>query len=45
MQKLEQNQISEATAIAVVMLLASFALLLAINTLQHFAGRRYQGAI
>jgi sulfate transport system permease protein len=45
MQKLEQNQISEATAIAVVMLLASFALLLVINTLQHFAGRRYQGAI
>jgi sulfate transport system permease protein len=45
MQKLEQNRISEATAIAVVMLLASFALLLVINTLQHFAGRRYQGAI
>jgi sulfate transport system permease protein len=45
MQKLEQNQISEATAIAVVMLLASFALLLVINTIQHYAGRRYQGAI
>jgi sulfate transport system permease protein len=45
MQKLEQSQISEATAIAVVMLLASFALLLVINTIQHYAGRRYQGAI
>jgi sulfate/thiosulfate transport system permease protein len=45
MQKLEQNDIAGATAIAVVMLLASFVLLLVINTIQHYAGRRYQGAV
>jgi len=42
--KLEQYDIAGATAIAVVMLLVSFALLFAINLLQYFAGRRYQGA-
>lgn len=45
MQKLEQNDVAGATAMAVVMLLASFALLLAINTIQHYAGRRYQGGV
>lgn len=45
MQELEQNHITSATAIAVVMLLASFALLLVINTVQHYTGRRYQGAL
>lgn len=39
--KLEQFQYAEATAIAVVMLLLSFVLLLAINTLQWWADRRY----
>jgi sulfate transport system permease protein len=43
--KLEQYDVAGATAIAVVMLLASFALLLAINLVQHYAGRRYQGGI
>lgn len=42
--KLEQYDAAGAAAIAVVMLLASFAILLAINLLQLFAGRRYQGA-
>lgn len=41
--KLEQYDYAGATAIAVVMLLASFALLLSINLVQHFVGRRYQG--
>ena len=40
MIQLEQNQIGEATAIAVVMLAASFALLLAINALQRWSDRR-----
>jgi sulfate transport system permease protein len=44
MEKLGENNVAGATAVAVVMLLASFGLLLAINVLQHFAGRRYQGA-
>jgi sulfate transport system permease protein len=43
--KLEQYDVAGATAIALVMLLASFVLLLAINVIQHYAGRRYQGAI
>ncbi len=43
--KLEQYDVAGATAIAVVMLTASFVLLLGINVLQHYAGRRYQGAL
>ena len=38
--KLEQYDYAGATAIALVMLLASFVLLLGINGLQHWAGRR-----
>ena len=38
--KLEQYDYAGATAIAVVMLLASFALLLTINVLQGWSGRR-----
>lgn len=41
--KLEQYDTAGAAAISVVMLIASFGLLLAINLLQHLAGRRYQG--
>jgi sulfate transport system permease protein len=40
MTKLEQYQYGEATAIAVVMLLASFALMFGINGLQLWAQRR-----
>ena len=40
MTKLEQYQYAEATAIAVVMLLASFALMFGINGLQLWAQRR-----
>jgi len=40
MTKLEQYQYSEATAIAVVMLIASFALMFGINGLQLWAQRR-----
>ncbi|HTW75759.1 MAG TPA: sulfate ABC transporter permease subunit CysT [Steroidobacteraceae bacterium] len=40
MIKLEQYQYSEATAIAVVMLLASFSLMFGINALQLWAQRR-----
>jgi sulfate transport system permease protein len=43
--KLEQYDAAGASAIAVVMLLASFAMLLAINLMQHIAGRRYTGAL
>jgi sulfate/thiosulfate transport system permease protein len=39
--KLEQYDTAGAAAISVVMLIASFGLLLAINMLQHIAGRRY----
>jgi sulfate transport system permease protein len=42
MTKLEQYQYAEATAIAVVMLLASFALMFGINGLQLWAQRRRQ---
>jgi sulfate/thiosulfate transport system permease protein len=42
--QLEQYRYAEATAIAVVMLLASFALLLGINLLQHWANRRHREA-
>lgn len=43
--KLEQYDYTGATAIATVMLLASFALLLTINLLQWLAGRNYRGAL
>ena len=43
--KLDEYDLVGATAIAVVMLLISFAMLLAINTLQHLAGRRLQGGL
>jgi sulfate transport system permease protein len=39
--KLEQYDYAGATALAVVMLVVSFGLLLAINTLQWWCGRRY----
>jgi sulfate/thiosulfate transport system permease protein len=42
--KLEQYDYAGATAIASVMLVVSFALLLAINALQAWAGRRAAGA-
>lgn len=42
--KLEQYDYTGATAIATVMLLASFVLLLTINLLQWWAGRNYRGA-
>jgi sulfate transport system permease protein len=42
--KLEQYDYAGATAIAVVMLAASFVLLLSINTLQWWSGRRLRGA-
>ena len=41
--KLEQYDYAGATAIAVVMLVASFALLLLINLTQWWAGRRHRG--
>jgi sulfate transport system permease protein len=44
-EKLGQHDVAGATAIALVMLLASFVLLLVINGIQHYAGRRYQGAV
>jgi sulfate/thiosulfate transport system permease protein len=40
--KLEQYEYAGATAIASVMLVASFALLLVINTLQWWSGRRHR---
>jgi sulfate transport system permease protein len=43
--KLEQYDYSGATALAVVMLLVSFALLLGINTLQWWAARRNSGGM
>jgi sulfate/thiosulfate transport system permease protein len=43
--KLEQYDAAGAAAISVVMLMASFAILLVINLLQHLAGRRLQGAL
>ena len=39
--KLEQYEYAGATAIAVVMLIASFVLLLSINALQWWSTRRY----
>jgi sulfate/thiosulfate transport system permease protein len=41
--KLEQYDVAGATAIAVAMLVASFAILLTINTIQWWSGRRYRG--
>lgn len=41
--KLDQYDVAGAAAIAVVMLLISFGMLLVINLAQHVAGRRYQG--
>jgi sulfate/thiosulfate transport system permease protein len=41
--KLEQHDLGGATAIAVVMLVASFGLLLAINALQWWSSHRYRG--
>jgi sulfate transport system permease protein len=43
--KLEQYDYTGATAIATVMLAASFLLLLAINVLQWWAGRNHRGAV
>ena len=43
--KLEQYDFAGASAIAVVMLLASFAILFAINVLQWHFGRRMRGAM
>lgn len=43
--KLEQYDYAGAAAVAVVMLLVSFALLLLINLIQRFAGQRYQGGV
>jgi sulfate/thiosulfate transport system permease protein len=45
MEKLGENNVAGATAVAVVMLVASFVLLLAINVVQHVTGRRLQGAL
>jgi len=42
--KLEQYDYTGATAIATMMLAASFVLLLTINLLQWWAGRNYRGA-
>ncbi len=42
--KLEQYDYAGAAAIAVVMLLASFVMLLAINALQYWTGNRYRRA-
>ncbi|MBB6670954.1 sulfate ABC transporter permease subunit CysT [Cohnella nanjingensis] len=42
--KLEQYEYSQATAIALVLLLISFALLLLINTLQRWTNRRLRSA-
>ena len=44
MEKLEQYLYAEATAIAVVMLAASFVLLLLINLLQWWSGQRHTAA-
>jgi sulfate transport system permease protein len=41
--KLDQHHVDEATAIAVAMLAVSFLILLAINTIQWWSGRRYRG--
>lgn len=43
--KLEQYDLAGATAIATMMLAASFMLLLAINVLQWWSGRNHRGAV
>ena len=43
--KLEQYDYAGATAIATMMLAASFVLLFAINLLQWWSGRNYRGAV
>jgi sulfate transport system permease protein len=43
--KLEQYDYAGATAIATMMLAASFVLLLAINALQWWSGRKFRGAL
>lgn len=43
--KLEQYDTAGAAAISVVMLVASFGLLLMINLMQHLISRRYMGAL
>ncbi len=43
--KLEQYDYAGAAAVAVMMLVVSFALLLAINLVQRLSGRRYQGGV
>jgi sulfate transport system permease protein len=43
--KLEQYDYAGAAAVAVVMLAASFGLLLLINTIQRLASRRHQGGL
>jgi sulfate transport system permease protein len=43
--KLEQYDYAGATAIATLMLVASFVLLFAINLLQWWSGRNLRGAI
>jgi sulfate transport system permease protein len=43
--KLEQHDVAGATAIAVVMLVVSFFLLLLINFLQWWSVRKYQGGV
>ena len=43
--KLEQYDYAGAAAVAVMMLLVSFAMLLLINLIQRYATRRYQGAV
>jgi sulfate/thiosulfate transport system permease protein len=43
--KLEQYDYAGATAIATMMLAASFVLLFAINVLQWWTARKYRGAV
>jgi sulfate transport system permease protein len=43
--QIDQGHIGKATAIAVAMLVASFLILLSINTIQWWCGRRYRGAL
>jgi len=45
MTKLNQYDYAGATAIATMMLVASFIMLLAINVLQWWSGRNYRGAV
>jgi sulfate transport system permease protein len=45
MTRLEQNDTAGATAIATMMLVASFVMLFAINALQWWTARKYRGAV